>query len=308
MSRTIVLAILSVSLGLVALGARAIGARAIENQAAKTSDTAGAGNVASLSEADQMAAQHQHDRPAATPAATTAPVQPVTAEEVDFGEVSGKPARGYLARPQTPPAGAPLPGLIVIHEWWGLNDNIKAATRRLAGEGYAALAVDLYGGKVADTPDGAKQLMGGVMANREPAVAVLRAAHDFLKRQGAPKIGVIGWCFGGGWSLQTALEIPEGIDAAVVYYGQPEKDRARLERLRAPLLGLYGADDQSIPPAAVREMEATLKQLGKSVEIHIYDGAGHAFANPSGTNYRPAAADDAWQRTVAFFKQHLKGA
>jgi carboxymethylenebutenolidase len=308
MSRTIVLAILGVSLGLVALGARALSARAIENQAAKTSDAAGAGNVASLSEADQMAAQHQHDRPAATPAATAAPAQPVTAGEVDLGEVLGHPARGYLARPQTPPAGAHLPGLIVIHEWWGLNDNIKAATRRLAGEGYAALAVDLYGGKVADNPDGAKQLMGGVVANRAAAFAMLRAADDFLKRQGAPKIGVIGWCFGGGWSLQTALEIPEGIDAAVVYYGQPEKDRARLERLRAPLLGLYGADDQSIPPAAAHEMEATLKQLGKSVEVHIYDGAGHAFANPSGTNYRPAAAEDAWQRTVAFLKQHLKGA
>ena len=308
MSRTIVLAILSVSVGLVALGARALGARAIENQAAKTSGAAGAGNAASLSEVDRMAAEHQHDRPAATPAATAAPAQPITAEEVVLGEVHGKPAHGYLARPQTPPAGAHLPGLIVIHEWWGLNDNIKAATRRLAGEGYAALAVDLYDGKVADTPDGAKQLMGGVMANRDAAIAVLRAAHAFLKRQGAPKIGVIGWCFGGGWSLQTALEIPDGIDAAVVYYGQPEKDHARLERLRVPLLGLYGADDQSIPPAAVHEMEATLKQLGKSVEIHIYDGAGHAFANPSGTNYRPAAAEDAWQRTVAFFKQHLKGA
>jgi carboxymethylenebutenolidase len=308
MSRTIVLAILSVSVGIVALGARALGARALENQAAKTSGAAGAGTVASLSEVDQMAAEHQHDRPAATPTATAAPAQPVTAEEAAFGEIQGKPARGYLARPQTPPAGAHLPGLIVIHEWWGLNDNIKAATRRLAGEGYAALAVDLYDGKVADTPDGAKQLMGGVMGNRDAAFAVLRAAHDFLKRQGAPKIGVIGWCFGGGWSLQTALEIPQGIDAAVVYYGQPEKDRARLERLRAPLLGLYGAEDKSIPPAAAHEMEATLKQLGKSVELHVYDGAGHAFANPSGTNYRPAAADDAWQRTVAFFKQHLKGA
>jgi carboxymethylenebutenolidase len=119
---------------------------------------------------------------------------------------------------------------------------------------------------------------------------------------------VIGWCFGGGWSLQTALEVPQGISAVVMYYGQPEKDRVRLEGLRSPLLGLFGADDKSIPPAAVRELEANLKQLGKSAEIHIYDGAGHAFANPSGTNYRPAAAEDAWRRTVAFFKQHLKGA
>jgi len=119
---------------------------------------------------------------------------------------------------------------------------------------------------------------------------------------------VIGWCFGGGWSLQTALEVPQGINAVVMYYGQPEKDRVRLSGLRSPLLGLLGADDKSIPPAAARELEANLKQLGKSAEIHIYDGAGHAFANPSGTNYRPAAAEDAWKRTVAFFKQHLKGA
>ncbi len=283
---------------------------------------ASAAQAADLSDLDQqhlaqMAAEHQHDRPAATPAATAAPARPVNAQEVVFGELAGKPLRGYLAEPVaspgkatggTAPAPVPLPGLIVIHEWWGLNDNIKAMTRRLAGEGYSALAVDLYGGRVADNPDAAKQLMGAVMADRASASAALRAADQFLKRQGATKVGVIGWCFGGGWSLATALDLPEGIDAAVMYYGQPEKDRARLERLRAPLLGLFGAEDKSIPPAAVREMEATLKQLGKNVDFHFYEGAGHAFANPSGTGYRPAAADDAWQRTVAFLRQNLKGA
>jgi carboxymethylenebutenolidase len=297
MNPTTALAILTVALGLA---------------------TAAAAPAANLSGADQQVAQmsaaHQHDRPAATPAATAAPAQPVDSEEVTYGELAGQPLRGYLAHPVTRPGKAaggtaaapvPLPGLIVIHEWWGLNDNIKAMTRRLAGEGYTALAVDLYGGKVAATPDAAKQLMGAVMANTAAAAAILRAADEYLKHQGAPKVGVIGWCFGGGWSLATALDIPEGIDAAVVYYGHPETDRARLERLRAPLLGLYGADDQSIPAASVRELEATLKQLGKNVEIHVYDGAGHAFANPSGTNYRPAAADDAWRRTVAFFKRHL---
>ncbi|HYL06449.1 MAG TPA: dienelactone hydrolase family protein, partial [Thermoanaerobaculia bacterium] len=283
MSGTTALAILTFTLGVAA------------SAAARAADPGDAGRQAQQEQATQlaqMAAEHQHDRPTATPAAAAAPARPVNAEEVAFGELAGKPLRGYLAQPVTSPgkasggtAAAPVPlaGIIVIHEWWGLNDNVKAMTRRLAGEGYVALAVDLYGGKVADNPDGAKQLMGAVMADRASATATLRAADEFLKRQGAPKIGVIGWCFGGGWSLAAALDLPEGIDAAVMYYGQPEKDRARLERLRAPLLGLFGADDKSILPAAVKEMEATLKQLGKNVEIHIYDGAGHAFANPSGT-------------------------
>jgi carboxymethylenebutenolidase len=313
MSRTIVLATLTVSLALLATAA----ARAAGAAGAGPSGPSGPSGRSGLSDLDRMAAEHRHDRPLASPAATTAPAQPVSAEEVTFGQVGGTPARGYFAQPTTRPgkpsggteaAPVPLPGIIVIHEWWGLNDNLKAMTRRLAGEGYQALAVDLFAGKVAETPDVAKQLVGSVMADRAAAFAVLRAADDFLKRQGAPRVGVVGWCFGGGWSLQAALEMPEGIDAAVVYYGQPEKDRARLERLRAPLLGLFGAADQGIPAAAVRDMESTLKQLGKSVEIHLYDGAGHAFANPSGTNYRPAAAEDAWRRTVAFFKQHLKGA
>ena len=295
MSRTIVLAALVLCLGLAAATVRATAA-------------------ADLSDLDKMAAEHQHDKPSATPAATAAPAQPVTADMVTIGDTAGT-LRGYLAQPAVAPgkpatgagpAPAPLPGIIVIHEWWGLNDNVKAMTRRLAGEGYQALAVDLYGGAVADTPDAAKQLMGAVMANREAAAAILRRADELLKQRGAPKIGVIGWCFGGGWSLAAAIDLPQGIDAAVMYYGQPEKDRARLERLRAPLLGFFGAADQSIPAAAVREMEGALKQLGKQVDIRVYDGAGHAFANPSGTNYRPAAAEDAWSRTRAFFKQYLK--
>jgi carboxymethylenebutenolidase len=288
-----------------------------------------------LSDLDRMAAEHQHDQPTATPAATTPPSQPVTSEEVIFGSVYGKPARGFLVRPTPAPrpaappgtvpaappggapaaggaaagaaaAGAPLPAVIVIHEWWGLNDNIRDVTKRIAGEGYMALAVDLYDGSVATTPDAAKKLAGGVMANRDAATETLRQAAAFLRKQGAPKLGVIGWCFGGGWSLQTALDPSDKIDAAVMYYGQPEKDHARLAQLHAPLLGFFGADDKSIPPPAVHEMEAALKQMGKQVEVHVYDGAGHAFANPSGTGYRPAAAEDAWQRTVAFFNQYLK--
>jgi carboxymethylenebutenolidase len=254
---------------------------------------------------DRMAQEHQHDKPAATQAAKEEPAQPVAAEEVTYGEVGGKPLRGYLAKPKSP-RGA-LPGIIVIHEWWGLNDNIRAMTRRLAGEGYQALAVDLYGGQKADTPDAAMKLVNGVMQNRAPAEENLRRAAAYLERNGAPRIGVIGWCFGGGWSLATALLVPDKIGATVIYYGHLETDPAKLATLKSPILGSFGAEDQSIPAATVREFESALKKLGKPVEIKIYDGAGHAFANPSGGNYRPEAAKDAWQRTTAFFARHLRG-
>jgi carboxymethylenebutenolidase len=292
--------------------ALAVGIFGIAGPAAAATNAATAG-AAAVSDLDRMAAEHQHDTPAPSPAAMAAPAQPVEASEVTFGMIYGHPVRGYLAQPapQTPgmSRNAPIPaapGLIVIHEWWGLNDNIKAMTRRLAGEGYNVLAVDLYKGQVADNPDAAKKLASQAMADRDGGMAILRAADDFLKKQGATKVGVIGWCFGGGWSLAAAIDMPQGIDAAVMYYGQPEKDHERLAKLHAPLIGFFGADDKSIPPAAVHEMESALKQQGKSVEVHIYDGAGHAFANPSGTAYRPAAADDAWQRTVAFLNKNLK--
>jgi carboxymethylenebutenolidase len=255
---------------------------------------------------EAMAAAHQHDTPAATAATVPDPSQPVaTVDDARYGVQSGQPLHGYLAHPQNHDVSG-LPGLIVIHEWWGLNDNVRAMTRRLAGEGYAALAVDLYGGGSATTPDEAKQKMGPVMAHPEEALANLKAAYEHLKKAGVTRIGVIGWCFGGGWSLQTALAIPDGIAAAVVYYGRPEMDKTKLDALKAPLLGLYGAEDTGIPVTAVRSFEALAKELGKNVDFHIYDGAGHAFANPSGTGYRPVAAADAWGRTIAFFARYLK--
>jgi len=257
---------------------------------------------------DRMAEQHRHDKPTATAAATTPPAQEVTGEEVVYAQVGGKPVRGYLARPKGASKGAgALPGLIVIHEWWGLNDNVRNMAKRLAGEGYTALAVDLYGGQSADTPDKAQALMGAVLKDTQPAEENLKQAYSFLEtRQKAPRIGVIGWCFGGGWSLQTALLFPEKIDAAVIYYGHLVTDKAKLAALKMPVLGFFGGKDQSIPVASVRDFEKTLKDLGKSVEIHIYDDASHAFANPSGGSYNPKAAEDSWKRTTAFFKTHLK--
>jgi carboxymethylenebutenolidase len=253
-----------------------------------------------------MAHEHANDTPAAN-AAAQAPRQEVTAEEVTYGALDGAPLHGYVARPTA--STGPLPAILVIHEWWGLNDNVRMMTRRLAGEGYLALAVDLYQGQTATTPDAARALMQTAVAAPERGVAALRAGAVYLRTQRAsPRLGVVGWCFGGGWSLQTALAMPEHVDAAVMYYGRTEADTARLAALDAPLLGIFGGADQGIPIAGVRQMESALRGLGRDVTIQVYEGAGHAFANPSGNAYRAEAADDAWRRTTDFLARHLRPA
>jgi carboxymethylenebutenolidase len=252
-----------------------------------------------------MAQEHQHDKPTATPAAKEEPARPVDAEEVTYAQVGGKPVRGYFAKPKGTQGN--LPGLIVIQEWWGLNDNIRAMTRRLAGEGYQALAVDLYGGAVANTPDEAMKLMNASMQNRAAGEDNVRQAAAWLEKKGAQKLGVIGWCFGGGWSLGTTLLMPDKIDATAIYYGHLETDPKKLSVIKNPVLGAFGAEDKSIPVDTVRQFESVLKKQGTPVDIKIYEGAGHAFANSSGGNYRAEAAKDAWQRTTAFFAKNLKG-
>ncbi|HEV2110279.1 MAG TPA: dienelactone hydrolase family protein [Gammaproteobacteria bacterium] len=263
--------------------------------------------AASMSDADYlaaMAAMHASDTPAPSPAAVEKPAQPVTGAEVVYATVGGKEVRGYLSRPAA--AKGPLPGIIVVHEWWGLNDNIRRMTDRLAGEGYEALAVDLYGAPAAKTPDEAKKLMLVAMADKDAVKDNLRQAYAYLRdHEKATTLGVIGWCFGGGWALQTALLFPDKLDAVVMYYGQPVTDVKALATLRMPLLGLFGEEDMGITVADVLNFQDALKQAGVDAEIHEYPGVGHAFANPSGQSYKPAVAKDAWERTKAFFKQHL---
>lgn len=256
-------------------------------------------------QADRMAVQHADDRPVSSGAATAQPASAVDESTAAYATVGGKAVQGFLARPRGGGAGAP--GIIVIHEWWGLNDNIRSMARRFAGEGYAALAVDLYEGQVASDPARARELMSASTEREAELEDNLRQAQRFLKAQGAPRVGVIGWCFGGGWALRTALAIPDGIDAAVIYYGQLVTEPERLAALRAPVLGIFGGVDEGIPVDSVLTFERVLKELGREVEIHIYDGAGHAFANPSGTHYVPEAAEDAWAKTLTFLARHLRG-
>lgn len=264
-----------------------------------------AGNAA---HAEKMAKEHQHDTAAASPATVPEPAQAVAAEEVVYATLEGTAVKGYLAKPAKAAAdGKPLPALIVIQEWWGLNDNIRAMARRFAGEGYLVLAVDLYEGKVATTSEAAMATMQGAMAKPARLVENLRQAHAYLTTKGAAtKVGVVGWCFGGGWALETALQLGDGIDAAVMYYGRTQSDPKALAPLRAPLLGLFGGKDEGIPVDGVRQMEHELVKQGKNATIVIYPEADHAFANPTGNRYLAGPATDAWERTLAFFAQHLK--
>jgi carboxymethylenebutenolidase len=205
-----------------------------------------------------------------------------------------------------PEGKGPFPGLVVIHEYWGLNDWVKEQASKLSDQGYVALAVDLYRGKVATTPDEAHELMRGVPEDR--AARDLHAAVEFLKAQSNVKknrIGSIGWCMGGGYSLGMALQEPT-LTAAVIHYGHLATDPESLKKINAAILGIFGGQDRGIPVEDVKKCEQTLKQLGKKVEIVIYPDAGHAFENPNNkTGYRPDDAADAWKRTVKFLADTL---
>jgi carboxymethylenebutenolidase len=251
-----------------------------------------------------MAREHADDGVEPSPAAEVAPVREVISDpRMPYTESGEKLVYGYFAAPAD--VFQPLPAIIVIHEWWGLNDNVRAMADRLAGQGYMVLAVDLYGGETAETPEQARQLMLRVVEDTEPAADNIKAAYDFLETAGAPRIASVGWCFGGGWSLQAAQLLPDELDASVIYYGQVTSDEDKLRPVTAPILGLFGAEDSGIDVESVEAFRTALERLRKEHEIHIYPGVGHAFANPTGRNYDAEAAADAWTRTIEFLDRHL---
>jgi carboxymethylenebutenolidase len=209
----------------------------------------------------------------------------------------------------TPSGKGPFPALVVIHEWWGLNDWVKDQASKLADQGYVTLAVDLYRGQLATTADEAHQLMRGVPQDR--AQKDLLAAYDYLASQPSvkkDKIGSIGWCMGGGYSLDLALAQPK-VAATVINYGHLVSEDDTVKKIQAPVLGIFGAQDKGIPVDSVRKFEKDLKAQGKDVQIVIYDDAGHAFENPNNKDgYRAADAQDAWKKTIAFLARNLKPA
>jgi carboxymethylenebutenolidase len=207
----------------------------------------------------------------------------------------------------TPEGKGPFPGILVIHEWWGLNDWVKEQAGKLSDQGYVTLALDLYRGKVASTPEEAHEIMRGVPEDR--AKRDLHAAFEFLKTQPNVKkdrIGSIGWCMGGGFSLDVALEEP-ALKADVINYGRLATDPNAIEKIQAAILGIFGGQDHGIPVEDIKKFESQLKQEGKKVEVVIYPDAGHAFENPNNrAGYRAEDAADAWKRTVNFFSTTLK--
>ena len=253
---------------------------------------------------DAMSREHANDTSKPSPAADVAPSQAVVSQTMAYTEYRDELVYGYFSAPAD--MFEPLPAVIMIHEWWGLNDNIRAMADRLAAEGYIVYAVDLFRGKVATTPGEARVLMMQAIEDPDSTKENIRAAFEFVSNTaGAPRVGSLGWCFGGGWSLGAAQLLPDELDASVIYYGQVTDDEDALRPIGAPILGLFGANDTGIKVDSVEAFRDALERLRKNYEVHIYPGVGHAFANPTGRNYDAAAAEDAWRRTLEFLDLHL---
>jgi carboxymethylenebutenolidase len=226
------------------------------------------------------------------------------AESVEYPGPGGATLTGYAARPE---GDGPHPAVIVVQEWWGLNEHIKDVTRRFAQAGYVALAPDLYHGQVATEPDEARKLV--MELDMPAAVQEIGSAADFLLGQdyvSGEQVGVLGFCMGGGLALQAALnDAGTGRYAvAIPFYGSP-LTAEQAATVQTPILGLYGADDGGIPAADVKAMQDALTAAGVDNSFTIYEGAPHAFFNDTRESYRPEAATDAWQQTLAWLQKYL---
>jgi len=223
-------------------------------------------------------------------------------QDITIPTSSGGTASGVIAMPSTLPA----PTVLLVHEWWGLNDQIKAVTAEFAALGYIALAVDLYGGKVVSTGEEARDLMGKIDAKQ--ATEHLAATVNHLRKMEGSngKVGTVGWCFGGGWSLNASIAAP--VDATVIYYGNVVKPAFKLAKLSGPVLGHFATKDGWINREMVGDFTDNMAEADKfdALTVHWYK-AGHAFANPTGARYDETNAALAWERTQAFFAANLKG-
>ncbi len=225
----------------------------------------------------------------------------VSSASVDV-DIDGAKLSGFLVQPVAP---GKYPGIVMIHEWWGLNDQIKSMADITAREGYVVLAVDLFKGNVATTMEGAQANIRNNPNNE--TIPKMQAAVKYLRNMtnvNKSKIASLGWCYGGGQSF--LLGVNEDLQAAVIYYGQVSTDKTVLMKMKQPVIGFFGAEDTSIPVKNIREFERILKEQGTDVNVTVYEGAGHAFSNPTNTQaFRKEQAVDAWNKTLAFLKLNL---
>ena len=226
---------------------------------------------------------------------------------ISYKRPDGQSVDGYLS--ESAP-GRGRPGIVVIQEWWGLNDQIKGVADNLAGAGYRALVPDLYRGKVALQANEAEHLMNNLNFG-EAAGQDVRGAVQHLKASGSAKVGVTGFCMGGALTVLSAVNVPE-LDAAVVWYGVPPLEYVDAPKIKIPLMGHWAIHDTAFPIAMADELEKKLRQAGVPFEFHRYD-AIHAFANETADSknlsflkYDAAAAELAWRRTMEFLDKHLK--
>lgn len=293
---------LLISVSCIALVACGQGPKETAVDAAAVAPTAGDARSEPTSPPPQGSAQTTETGAVASSEADPAPV---VEQEFVYGATKDRNLVGFFVA--SADIIEPLPGVILIHDRWGLNDDVRDAARRLAGQGYAVLALDLYGGERPTTPEEAEILMGRVLADRDGTLANVHQAYDYLDRYAlAPRIATLGWQLGAGWSLEAALELAGQIDAVVMYYGDVETDESRLDMLSAPLLGVFAENDEVVPLHRVQEFRRTLRELGKSAEVYVYSDVGHAFANHGERSYDAEAAEDAWTKTVAFLDAELK--
>jgi carboxymethylenebutenolidase len=215
---------------------------------------------------------------------------------------------GYLVYPEN--AQEKLPAVVMIHEWWGLNEHIKHQADVLAREGYVVLAVDLYNGEVATDSNRAMELSSSVRNNPAQAIDNLQSAVSHvssLEMVNPSKVASLGWCFGGDWSIQLAVNSTDSpLAATILYYGNPVTDTNLLSNISWPVMGVFGDQDQAIPVESVDQFASALNSSQVTNEIYLYKGVGHAFANPSGDNYAPKETADAWQKTLAFLARYLQ--
>jgi carboxymethylenebutenolidase len=224
-------------------------------------------------------------------------------ENITFPVDYNGPVPGYLAQPDNV---STLPGVVVIQEWWGLDEHIKSVTRRMADEGFIALAPDLYRGVVTTEPDEARKLV--MELNRDHAMKDIQGAVDYLvglDTVSPKKIGVIGFCMGGGLAAWMSYAGKDVAAVAVFYGGGTALTDETAQNVSAAFLGIYGEADAGIPVDVVRSNESLLNKHNKINEFHIYPDAPHAFFNDTRAAYREDAANDAWRRAIAWFKKYL---